>query len=303
MKKALLYISDDCQYTCDYCMLGDPSYKKRVGQINETKEGVDQIVNFFNTREDWQIHLTGGEPTLHPYFIDLVKKLTEHHVIALDTNNGIGLEWLDDFIQKIDPNKVTFIQCSLHDCDETEERLLGYVNRTKRLLNAGFKVYVSYVATPERIPMLNERMALFKAHDIPFVIVPLRTREYPKNYTEKERQLITEHMISAGQKAYLDLDERHVKNKLCSAGYTRVNIESISGRVRPCWRSNQVIGNIYENTLRLSETISTCTHDVCTYYFEPHAALEELIEEDLADIMSGVEQYNCQRFQKILEKF
>lgn len=151
------------------------------------------------------------------------------------------------------------------------------------------------MATPARIKKLDVIFNIFKGARIPFVVVPLRTAEYPGAYTLKEREILDRYMISFVHSSYLDIDYRRVNKKLCSSGYKRINIDGISGCIYLCWRKKQVIGNLYENELNLLDEPLICDQSQCTYYFEPHLSIEDMIKEDIHLILSDVEAYNVNK--------
>ena len=88
-KEALLYLSDHCNYTCDYCLLNADFYTKRAYSKADTPEGVESIIRFFAAKPGWRVLLTGGEPTLHSKFVRLCEGLAEHNLLRLDTNGNV----------------------------------------------------------------------------------------------------------------------------------------------------------------------------------------------------------------------
>ncbi len=290
LKEVLLYLQDECNYSCEYCMLGGKFEKRK--SLASSPDGFNKIVEFFNKHKGCHIFLTGGEPSVYEYFIELAQELTKNNFIRLDTNNSFSEETLQRFIKEINPHKVDFIQCSLHEIDEEETRLKEYIERVKRLQNSGFKCFVSYVALPKRVNKLEELSRVMKKENIPFVVTPFRSPEYPKGYSQEEREEIYNFINSASQRALFEIDERKPKGKECSAGYSRVNINCINGSIKKCWRSIESIGNIYEGTLKLNDCIERCDIESCTYTYEIHLNLEELACKDLNNVILGKEKYD-----------
>lgn len=286
MQEALMYLYDQCNYDCHYCMLGNPNHKSRVNAFSETEEGIEKIVEFFDSHGKWNVFLSGGEPTEHPLFIELVSKLTLNHTVRIDTNNSMCDEKLERFVNEIDCKKIEYVHCSLHEVDEDEERLSDYIERLVYLQKHDFNVFTTFVATSERIEKLERIDQRFKAAGIPFVVVPLRTPDYPAAYTKEEVNILDKYMISSVHRAYLDIDYRPVKGRLCHAEHSRVNIDAISGKVHRCWRKRNSIGDIYDNTLSLANEAITCEEEQCTYYFEPNQEVEELVKQDIKNILA-----------------
>lgn len=86
-----LTITDFCNLNCPLCAQGIPIQKdKRTMSIDYLKD----ISVFFKPYEFSVIKVSGGEPTLHPQFSEICKKLPEffpskHYVLA---TNGFKLE-------------------------------------------------------------------------------------------------------------------------------------------------------------------------------------------------------------------
>lgn len=301
--EALLYLHDDCNYSCDYCMVGSADFTKRESRA-ATPEGVEAIINFFNLRSDWHIFLSGGEPTVHPEFIRLARELSKKNYLRLDTNNSMDGEKLQDFIKEVDPERVDFIRCALHTIDEEEGRLEEFIQRAKLLKENGFNVFVEFVATPERIHKIPYYFERFQANQIPFVVAPFRDRErrYPLGYSEEEVAILDKYMISAIQRSVTETEDRKPLGKLCDAGYSRINISGITGNIRKCWRGSEVIGNIYENRLYLFEKSQVCDQESCTYVYESHCEVQGLIYRDLKHILSLPKSYDEEIYHEYRER-
>jgi len=302
LKEALLYIHDNCNYKCSYCMLGSGAWENKKYSKAHTEEGIKAIVDFFNKEGQWHILLSGGEPTLHPQFIKLCKELTKENYIRLDTNNSMEGDKLLEFINKIDAKRVDFINCSLHEVDEEEERLNKYLERVKLLIEKGFKAYVSYVAVPNKFHLIPKFYEMFKENNVPFVVMPFRSPEYPQNYTKEELDILDKYMISATNRALVTTVDRKPKGKLCSAGYKRIKINGINGDIRKCWHGNSILGNIYDGTIELSEEPSNCDCESCTYMFEPHLEVQELLYKDLENIFSLKGTYDKELCKEYMQK-
>ena len=77
-----------CNYDCNYCWNGlhnnkDPHHEYKV--INRT---ILHIIKNWSKGKEIRWNFGGGEPTLHPYFLDIVKLLKEHNQWILVTTNG-----------------------------------------------------------------------------------------------------------------------------------------------------------------------------------------------------------------------
>ena len=109
-----------CNFSCPYCFV--PAKEKR--ETAKKGHDVQEIVSAFdNSGKIWLVHMSGGEPFLHPDFIGLCKGLTEKHYISVNTNLSSSLVY--DFCDHIDPEKVSFVHCSLHIIEREKKNLVN----------------------------------------------------------------------------------------------------------------------------------------------------------------------------------
>ncbi|NFE81888.1 radical SAM protein, partial [Clostridium sporogenes] len=165
IKFATLRLYRTCNYKCSYCFLTDNDKMSNFGRA-VTEEGMEKIFEFFDEKGEWHIQLTGGEPTIHPHFIEFCERLSKNHYLNMGTNNSISYNKLREFVEKIDPNKVDYIQCSLQEVDE-EERFKDFLNKMIIYKENKFKVYVSYVAVPDRMDRVKKYYDIFTSYHIP----------------------------------------------------------------------------------------------------------------------------------------
>ncbi|NMM61486.1 radical SAM protein [Clostridium sp. P21] len=305
---ASIYLFHTCNYNCSYCTAAQ-SIDNRLGRFSRavTEEGMEKIIKFFNERGQWHILYAGGEPTIHPHFIELTKKLSQNHYIRMATNNSMNDEKLQQFVKEIDPMRFDYIQCSLQEKDEEKKRLFKFVERAKILKENGFKVFVTYVAVPTRLELVKKYYELFMENGIPFVIQPFRGKFngliYPDAYTCEEREFLDKYMISAMYRSLLETSDRKPFGKDCNAGYKRVYIDGISGKVYKCLLEvTNDLGNIYENNINLSEKPEKCKAKTCTCIFEPHLEIEELLYKDLDKILKCEVHYDKYIFDEYKNK-
>ena len=73
-----------CNYRCEYC--SGPRAKK-MSRRGRTRSDIDRVVRFFNeSGKTWLIGMSGGEPTVHPFFGELVNRLKHDHYYYIFTN-------------------------------------------------------------------------------------------------------------------------------------------------------------------------------------------------------------------------
>ncbi|MCB9507248.1 MAG: radical SAM protein [Myxococcales bacterium] len=82
------HVTDRCQLNCDHC-LRDPARRPVDIDVDLVARVLDQAVRDYAAHE---VALTGGEPTLHPRFLDIVDVIVERDLAWHFVTNGLRLE-------------------------------------------------------------------------------------------------------------------------------------------------------------------------------------------------------------------
>jgi len=148
------YLTGVCNYDCPYCY--DQSKPTRHPVLN--MDDVRRVFgDFARARGPLRIAITGGEPTLHPRFREIVSYLdAEGHWLGISTNLSSGAE---PFITSICRPADCHINASFHP-SRSDVAVFGAEVRS--LDDAGFPVSISYVLYPphvERFEHYLEAMA------------------------------------------------------------------------------------------------------------------------------------------------
>lgn len=93
-------ITDRCNLTCPTCYAGSSPSHGRHRTLEEVKKMLNTIVE--NEREPDVVQISGGEPTLHPQFfeiLDYAKSLPIKHVMV--NTNGIEIAKNKEFVKRL----------------------------------------------------------------------------------------------------------------------------------------------------------------------------------------------------------
>jgi len=97
-----------CNFKCDYCFFSQTGWenlKAKQGR-DRTPEEIEEAWKYiFDKYGSCYISITGGEPFLYPEFTEIIFRILKYHKLHITTNLSMPLE---DFIQKISPEKVEF---------------------------------------------------------------------------------------------------------------------------------------------------------------------------------------------------
>lgn len=85
-------ITDFCPFGCTYCYQGSTPAGKHADE-----DVVRRIAEKLRGLRVWEVALGGGEPTMHPRFLDILAAFAENHVVPNFTTRST--KWLEDPIR------------------------------------------------------------------------------------------------------------------------------------------------------------------------------------------------------------
>ena len=140
-----------CNYNCSYCWPYARSGRKDHRPTELNLKTIDEIKrqarqNGFNS---FHFSLSGGEPTFHPGYLDMLKHLaddvhnTNYTSIHMTSNCSRPMKWFKTYVDYAKPFHRASITCSLH---------------------------VEHVDTPEKMQDLADKLILCQQHDVQITI-------------------------------------------------------------------------------------------------------------------------------------
>lgn len=277
-----------CNYRCAYCFLSaDLGAKVRISGTPE-----QWVAGFSHTGKTWLLHITGGEPFIHPGFVDLCEQLAREHYLSVNSN--LSHRSVGDFAARIDPARVHYINAALHPDERGKKgELDDFISRVHQLRSHGFHVLASVVMTPAIVYGFSEMEKYFESQGVFLLPKVLRGkyqgRSYPAAYSEKETAVIVECLAAArrkyasvidrmGEAPTIDMfsDGRFLTNRgpywgrLCGSGYNFVRIDP-DGTIMRCG-SGQRLGNILSKDVRLLSAPEPCDASYCPYFCEKYTS-------------------------------
>jgi MoaA/NifB/PqqE/SkfB family radical SAM enzyme len=284
------HLLDTCNYRCGYCFLSPDTLAAKLRTFASPE---DWRRAFDATGHTWLIHMTGGEPSLYPGFVDLCEGLTERHFISVNSN--LAHPSIERFAQCIKPARVSFLNAGLHL--EERDRRMGYsvfLRNLDALLSNNFTTLVSLVATPAALRRFQEAVVLLSPVGLFPIPKLLRGdfagKRYPEAYSQSEREIFKTasrkaREFYAGQLAgreeapSIDMlnDDRYVEGlqiytgRLCRAGERFVQIAP-NGEIFRCG-GKEPMGNLLEGTLRRRSGATPCASSHCYYFCDKYAAV------------------------------
>lgn len=278
-----------CNFRCTYCFFSAAVLGARLsiyGTHVQWKEGFDA------TGKTWLIHITGGEPAIYPGFADLCEQLSKNHYLSINSN--LSHHSIDAFAEKVNPERVHYINAGVHAEERQKKASLGvFIDRVHKLQKCQFTVLVSVLMTPQMVhhfAAISKNLESQGLHLIPKVMRGVyEGKRYPVAYSIGEKSLILQYLVEAreqyrtviermGEPASIDMfSDDHFLNgipnyqgKVCGSGYNFIRIDP-DGTVLRCG-SGERLGNILLKNVSLLSAAKLCDTCYCPYFCEKYTS-------------------------------
>ena len=255
-----------CNYDCSYCPSSIHDNTSEHTDINILKAAVDKLPS--NAR----ISFTGGEPTVHPQFEELIDYCISKDIRWINvTTNGTRKA---SYYFNLPVQHYVF---SLHfefDWERVLDNILMFA-KSEEL----YKPYmINVMAHPDKMEEVRKAVFAFDRWGIPYVIRRIRWTEGDHNifddmrYDQNDLDWILSRTGTVNPNTIIDdIEKMHAndiiklhKNKFkgwtCTAGLESLMI-NWDGEVH---RVGGSLGNIYTGTFDLPTDPIICTRDSCT---------------------------------------
>jgi MoaA/NifB/PqqE/SkfB family radical SAM enzyme len=287
------YLELYCQFRCEYCFSRRNQFGVDATLITPTM----WRSAFRRTGLRWHLHLTGGEPLLHPRALEILELLGQDHELSLNTN--LPEHRARELCHVVSPRVLRYIHVGVHPRQRQRHGgAVGLWTSVEALRSAGFKVFLSCVMFPEYFEGLCVACDEYRvAHGL--ILIPKAFRgtwhgsEYPASYTPTQRDRFSE--LSAIAADYYHpilkpddadcptvnplLDILFVRSGIpltqgmpCNAGVDFVRITP-AGRVFRCGKST-FLGDLMDGSFRQLASAQECTDGYCPYFCRRHLATE-----------------------------
>lgn len=282
-----------CNFQCSYCLSGSNRVREAPQLVN-----VAAVMATLDASEHvFEINLVGGEPSILPNFIELVKHLTKRNYVFLSTNLAAGKVY-ERFVEEVTSSRITGIDGSFHVEQREKRSSFEKYAQTWNLLNDhGFKLSANYVAHPSLLGRIFDDLK--RLNDLGVVINPTpyigmwEGRAYPESYTPEEQELLFRKEAYKGKwDAFIDEAPTRI---YCNAGYN-VFWVGMDGTISKCTTYlKKNYGNIYSGFDGPDDRIRVCTATTCScpyysvleHYFRYGMSLQSGNEQQAEFICSG----------------
>jgi molybdenum cofactor biosynthesis enzyme MoaA len=283
-----------CNYKCSYCWTHGRSDKKDHRSTELCLKTIDLIKAQARARgfNSFHFSLSGGEPTLHPGYFDILDKLvqdkhnTNYTSIHMTTNLSKGLPWFkkyNDYAKLFDRASIT---ASYHP--EYVKNIKSFADKLLYLKSDNAHVTINIVMLPNLFDELWEVAQYFHSKGLNVTLKPQSNphAEYViEGYTQDQLDILHNGMKQEEHKApvmqvrmiddkgkiwYIDQAERFnafdfnkFKGWECSSGYRSIIIREPCGSIKRSYSCHdEPIGNI-ETGFKLFDNPQVCISPSC----------------------------------------
>jgi len=252
-----------CNYKCSYCWPYAHSQKKDHRSTELCLKTIDEIKrqarnNGFNS---FHFSLSGGEPTFHPGYLDILQHLADdtqaiHQSIHMTTNMSQSMNWFKKYIDIAKQFDDANITASFHyehtKVDEFKDKLVF-------LQSNGIKIIINMVMLPSIFYELHEISDIFVGAGLNVTLKPQSNESAEKvvdGYTSDMFSLMQEDLIqepqmkminSNGREWMFDQAERfnafgfnNFKGWICHSGYQSIVIREPDGSIKRSYSCKDV---------------------------------------------------------------
>ena len=245
-----------CNYRCSYCT------QRFVDDRKQWARDLPAFIQFFcDLPGDWEVKLSGGEPTLHPGFEELVGALSAAgRRVSMVTNLSARPALLASF-SALTAARPGIISASLHLEYADVDAFLAKLSAVAAA-HAG-PVHATCVATRAALPGLPDLVARFAAAGLQLKVQPEKQDRDVIDYTDDELDALR----ALGGHNGTGRIRAHFRGQPCWAGarYFIVDHRGEAYRCYPARRGKtERLGNVLDGTARLGLGPRPCAYDYCS---------------------------------------
>jgi len=283
-----------CNYKCSYCWSHGRADTKDHRPTELCLKTIDSIKSQARKQgfNSFHFSLSGGEPTLHPGYLDILDKLAEdipntnYTSIHMTTNLSRGHRWFDKYLERaVKFNRVS-ITASLHR--EYVKNTSTFTDKLLYLQKHNIKITINMVMIPENFDELYNIALSFYNKGLNVTLKPQsdsHANYVVKGYTKDQLDILHNGMPQSdghkqimqveltdedGKAWFMDQAERFnafnfncFKGWECSSGYRSIIIREPCGNIKRSYSCiDEPIGNI-ETGFKLFDEPKECISPSC----------------------------------------
>ena len=170
-----------CNYRCSYCWPYARSDRKDHRPTELCLQTIDEIKRQARERgfNSFHFSLSGGEPTFHPGYIDILQHLaddvnnTNYTSVHMTSNCSRNMKWFEKYVQAVAPFHRASITASYHrEHVNTQEKREQFADKLCFAQEHDVQVTINQVMVPEWFDELYEESLYFHNRGINVTLKP-----------------------------------------------------------------------------------------------------------------------------------
>jgi MoaA/NifB/PqqE/SkfB family radical SAM enzyme len=260
-------MNTSCNYRCSYCT------QRFIDDRGRWADDVPRfLAAFARLPGAWEIKMSGGEPFVHPRFLEIVAGLSALGIrVSVVTNFSAKRETLAAFLEAAG-EQLGVVSCSLHleyvsidDAPGARDTVADFIARAQWVtarLPPNASLCVTCVATRENLPRLTELATRFEAASLVFKVQPHKENREVIEYAPHERNAL----VALGGHNLTGVIAPDYGGQPCWAGakYLIVDDRGDAFRCYPARRYRvEAMGNLLDASFRLTDGPTPCRYRYC----------------------------------------
>jgi len=209
-----------CNYRCSYCWPYARSDRKDHRPTELCLATIDEIKRQARDRgfNSFHFSLSGGEPTFHPGYLDILQHLaddtpnTNYTSVHMTSNCSRNMKWFEQYVKAVAPFHRASITASYHrEHVNTQEKREQFADKLCFAQEHDVQVTINQVMVPQWFDELWEESLYFHNRGINVTLKPMSDPTASKVVEGYTKEMLEKLYNGMPQRAYTEEKNQHVK--------------------------------------------------------------------------------------------
>jgi len=257
-----IHILDGCNLRCKHCYVGDRRFKPEPPLPLEEVIRRIQILKDFQISHGFEGHtmnISGGEPTIHPDILQIIREIRKREITPFLLTNGIKIT--KEFAQLIKDAGCDLVQISLEGTEKSNDEIRGKgvfkkaLDAIKILKDLDFRVVIGITVSKYNVEQLDELWKLLDGKVNKFhmrEVTPIGAAEGFEKTTNEERWNLYKKIFDWNGKTrvfledppYCTIDPSLIDKRAGCAAMICLMCIDTDGSMYPCRKAPYKMGSI-----------------------------------------------------------
>ena len=209
-----------CNYRCSYCWPYARSDRKDHRPTELCLATIDEIKRQARERgfNSFHFSLSGGEPTFHPGYLDILQHLaddtpnTNYTSVHMTSNCSRNMKWFEQYVKAVAPFHRASITASYHrEHVNTQEKREQFADKLCFVQEHDVQVTINQVMVPEWFDELYDESLYFHNRGINVTLKPQSDPTASKVVEGYSKEMLDKLYNGMPQRAFTEAKNKHVE--------------------------------------------------------------------------------------------